>query len=160
MVEQHGFSDPDWELLVGVPLAVFLVVAYADGSLSAAERRTFASIAGDVVATAQRPQDALVRDVMGQICRDFDQIMDHVDLQMAAGLPWVLAAGRDLLDAMPDPSQAQAFKEAMVHMAETVAEAWPLFGRRTTDEERHSIDYVRELIGLSSPGEASAPVSS
>jgi tellurite resistance protein len=87
MVDTHGFTDPERELLVGVPLAVFPVVAYADGSLSPAERRAFASIAEEVAATAERPQDALVRDVMGQISQDFDQIMDHLDLQMAAGLP-------------------------------------------------------------------------
>jgi uncharacterized membrane protein YccC len=154
MADQHGFSDPDWELLVGVPLAVFLVVAYADGSLSTAERRTFASIASEVAARAERPEDALVRAVMGQICEDFDQITDHLDLQMAAGLPWVLAAGRSLLDEMPDASQAQAFKEAMIHMAQMVAEAWPRFGRRTTPEEQHSIDYVRERLGVALPGEA------
>jgi hypothetical protein len=159
MVDQHGFSDPEWELLVGVPLAVFLVVAYADGSLSPAERRAFASIAEEVAATAERPQDALVRDVMGQICQDFDRIMDHLDLQMAAGLPWVLSAGRSLLDAMSDASQATAFKEAMIHMAQTIADAWPRFGRRTTDEEQHSIDYVRNLMGLPAPGESSASVN-
>jgi hypothetical protein len=159
MVDKHGFSDPDWDLLVGVPLAVFLVVAYADGSLAPAERRTFASIAEDVAATAERPQDALVRDVMGQLCQDFDQIMDHLDLQMAAGLPWVLSSGRRLLDAMPDASQAHAFKEAMIHMAETVAGAWPRFGRKTTLEEQHSIDYVRSLLGFPQPSDASAPVN-
>lgn len=155
MVNTHGFSDPEWELLVGVPLAVFLVVAYADGSLSTAERRAFASIAEDVAATAERPQEALVRDVMGQISQDFDQIMDHLDLQMAAGLPWVLSAGRTLLDAMSDASQAQAFKVTMIRMAETIAEAWPRFGRRTTSEEQRSIDYVRDLLGSPLPGAGS-----
>ncbi len=152
MIDKHGFSDPEWELLVGVPLAVFLVVAYADGSLSTAERRAFASIAKDVAATAERPQDALVRDVMGQISQDFDQIMEHLDLKMAAGLPWVLSAGRTLLDAMSDASQAQAFKETMIQMAQTIAEAWPRFGRRTTVEEQRSIDYVRDLLGSPPPG--------
>jgi hypothetical protein len=156
MVDKHGFSEPEWELLVGVPLAVFLVVAYADGSLAPAERRTFASIAQDVAARADRPQDALVRDVMGQISRDFDQIMDRLDLQMAAGLPWVLSTGRTLLDGMSEASQAQAFKEAMVHMAQMIAEAWPRFGRRTTIEEQRSIDYIRTLLDSPRPSGASA----
>lgn len=159
MADKHGFSDPEWELLVGVPLAVFLVVAHADGSLSPAERRTFASIAKEVAATAERPQDALVRDVMGQISQDFDQIMAHLDLQMAAGLPWVVSAGRALLDSMSDVSQAQAFKEAMIHLAQMIAEAWPRFGRRTTLEEQRSIDYIRNLLGFAFPSAASAPVN-
>lgn len=159
MVDKHGFSDPEWELLMGVPLAVFLVVAYADGSLSPAERRSFASIAEDVAATAERPQDALVRDVMGQISQDFDHIMDHLDLQMAAGLPWVLSTGRTLLDAMPEASQAQAFKEAMLHMAQTIAEAWPRLGRRTTLEEQRSIGYIRTLLDSPLPSQPSARVN-
>ena len=55
MVDQHGFSDAEWELLLAVPFAVFFVVAYADGGLSPAERRAFASLAQDVSARADRP---------------------------------------------------------------------------------------------------------
>lgn len=148
MVEQHGFSDAEWELLLGVPFAVFFVVAYADGTLSPAERRAFASIAADVSAQADRPQDALVGDVMGQISREFDEIMGRLDLHMAEGVPWVLSAGRTLLDGMADGAQALAFKDTMISMAQTVAEAWPRFGRRTTAEEQRSIDFVRDLLGV------------
>jgi hypothetical protein len=148
MVDQHGFSDAEWELLLAVPFAVFFVVGYADGTLSSAERRAFASIAADVSAQADRPQDALVRDVMGQISREFDQIMGRLDVQMGEGVPWVLSAGRTLLDAMSDGDQASAFKDTMIRMAETVAEAWPRFGRRTTVEEQRSINFVRDLLGL------------
>ena len=148
MVDQHGFSDAEWELLLTVPFAVFLVVAYADGGLSSAERRAFASIAEDVGAQADRPQDALLRDVMGQISREFDEIMGRLDMQLAEGVPWVLSAGRTLLDGMSDGAQALAFKETMVSMAQTVAAAWPRFGRRTTVDEQRSIDFVRDLLGL------------
>jgi hypothetical protein len=159
MIDKHGFSDAEWELLVGVPLAVFLVVAHADGSLSPAERRAFASIAEGVAATAEGPQDALLRQVMQEISQDIDQIVEHLDLQMAGGLPWVLSAGRALLDAKADAGQAQAFKEAMIHLAQTIAEAWPRFGRRTTLEERRSIDYVRNVLHCPLPGEQVAPLN-
>jgi hypothetical protein len=148
MVDQHGFSNTEWELLLAVPFAVFFVVAYADGTLSPAERRAFASIAEDVSAQADRPQDALVRDVMTQISREFDEIMGRLDVQMGAGVPWVLSAGQTLLDGMSDGDQASAFKDTMIRMAETVAEAWPRFGRRTTVEEQRSINFVRDLLGL------------
>ncbi|HYO85341.1 MAG TPA: hypothetical protein VES01_02620 [Dermatophilaceae bacterium] len=150
MVDQHGFSDAEWELLLAVPFAVFFLVAYADGTLSSAERRAFASIAAEVSARADRPQDALVGEVMGQISRDFDQIMGRLDLQMGDGVPWVLSAGRNLLDAMSEGAAALAFKDTMISMAQTVAEAWPRFGRRTTTEEQRSIDFVRDLLGVPS----------
>jgi hypothetical protein len=151
MDDRHGFSDAEWELLLAVPFAVFFLVAYADGTLSSAERRAFASIAQEVSAQADRPQDALVRDVMGQISREFDEIMGRLDMQMGDGVPWVLSAGRTLLDGMSDGDQALAFKDTMIRMAETVAEAWPRFGRRTTLEEQRSINFVRDLFGLPSP---------
>jgi hypothetical protein len=49
---------------------------------------------------------------------------------------------------MSDGDQASAFKDTMIRMAETVAEAWPRFGRRTTAEEQRSINFVRDLLGL------------
>jgi hypothetical protein len=112
------------------PFAVFTLVAYADGTMSSAERRAFASIAADVSAQADRPQDELVREVMGQISRECDQIMGRLDVAMGEGVPWVLPAGRTLLDAVSDGDQALAFKETMISMAQTVASAWPRLGRR------------------------------
>jgi hypothetical protein len=84
----------------------------------------------------------------GQISREFDQIMGRLDVQMGEGVPWVLSAGRTLLDAMSDGDQASAFKDTMIRMAQTVAAAWPRFGRRTTAEEQRSINFVRDLLGL------------
>ncbi|MGB7980338.1 MAG: hypothetical protein WCF36_06055 [Candidatus Nanopelagicales bacterium] len=151
MVNKHGFDDTEWDLLLAVPFAVFFLVAYADGTLSPAEGRTFASLADKIGEQADRPQDALVRDVMWQISRDFDRIMERLDVQMGAGLPFyeVLSAGRTLLDGMSDDTAAIAFKDTMVTMAETIAAAWPRFGlgNRTSVEERRSIDFVRKVLG-------------
>ena len=41
---RRSLSEADWDVLVAVPFAVFLLVAYADGRLAAAERRAFAAI--------------------------------------------------------------------------------------------------------------------
>ena len=71
-----------------------------------------------------------------------------------AGLPIyeVFAAAGTLLDAMPQRERARAFREGMVDLAEEVARAWPLLGRRTSAEEARSIGFVRDQLGL--PGHA------
>ncbi len=161
MVDQHGFSDAEWDVVLAVPFAVFFVVAYADGKVARAESRAFAGIAQDVGARANLPQDALVRDVMGHIAQDFDQIKDGLDGRpLATGLPFhqVLSAGRTLLDDMSDQAQAQAFKDRMLSMAEAIAEAWPKFGRRTSVEEQRSLEFVRDALGLAGGRAASDPV--
>jgi hypothetical protein len=73
---------------------------------------------------------------------------------MGAGLPFyeVLSAGRTLLDSLPEEAQALAFRDAMVLMAEEVADAWPILGRRTSAQEQRSIDFVRDALGR--PGDA------
>ncbi|MGB7979702.1 MAG: hypothetical protein WCF36_02790 [Candidatus Nanopelagicales bacterium] len=57
MVDKQGFDDTEWELLLSVPFAEFFLVAYADGTVSPAEGRAFASIAKEVGEQADRPQD-------------------------------------------------------------------------------------------------------
>jgi hypothetical protein len=154
MADDGTLSDSDWDVLVAVPFAVFLVVAYADGRLAPAERRAFAGIVDGIGTRARSTDDALVREVMGRISRDPGQIKDRLDVQVVAGLPVyeVFAAARSVLDDMPQHEIAQAFKEAMIHLAEVVARAWPILGRRTSVEEARSIGFVRDQLGL--PGHA------
>lgn len=152
--DARGLSDTDWDVLLAVPFAVFFLVAYADGRLAPAERRAFASIVDDIRAQADGPQDALVREVMVRISEDPSQIVSHLDGRMGAGLPFyeVLSAGRTLLDSLPEQAQALAFRDAMVLMAEEIADAWPIIGRRTNAQEQRSIDFVRDALGR--PGDA------
>jgi hypothetical protein len=154
MTDTRGLSADDWDVLLAVPFAVFFLVAYADGRLAPAERRAFASIVADIGTRADRPQDGLVREVMGQISGDPGQIMDRLDGQMGASLPFyeVLSAGRTVLDGMPGANESLAFKDAMIDLAEKVAQAWPIIGRRTSVEEQRSIDFVRDRLGLPSVG--------
>jgi hypothetical protein len=154
MTDTRGLSAEDWDVLLAVPFAVFYLVAYADGRLAPAERRAFASIVQDIGTRADRPQDGLVREVMGQISGDPGQIMNRLDGQMGASLPFyeVLSAGRTLLDGMAQADESLAFREAMIDLAEEVARAWPILGRRTSVEEQRSIDFVRDRLGL--PGDA------
>lgn len=143
-------SDSDWDVLVAVPFAVLLLVGYADGGLAPAERRAFASIVDEMGSGARRTDGPLVREAMGWISRDPGQIMERLDGQAGAGMPFyeVLAAARTLLDAMPRQAQALAFKEAMVHLAQGVARAWPVLGRRTSAEEARSIRFIGDQLGL------------
>ena len=153
MTDTRGLSADDWDVLLAVPFAVFFLVAYADGRLAPAERRAFASIVQDIGTRADRPQDGLVRQVMGQISGDPGQIMNRLDGQMGASLPFyeVLSAGRTLLDGMAQADESLAFREAMIDLAAKVAQAWPILGRRTSVEEQRSIDFVRDRLGL--PGD-------
>lgn len=148
--DERTLSEPDWDVLVAVPFAVFLLVAYADGRLSPAERRAFAGIVDRMGARARSTDDALVGEVMWRISRDPDQIMEHMDGQVGAGLPFyeVFAAAGSLLDDMPQRAGALAFKEAMIHLAEEVARARPILGRRTSIEEARSIGFIRDQLGL------------
>jgi hypothetical protein len=157
MAEDLLLGEPDWDVLVAVPFAVFFLVAYADGRLAPAERRAFVSVVDDIGTQANRPQDALVREVMRRISADPGRILDRVDGPMGAGLPFyeVLSAGRSLLDGMPEAAGARAFTDAMIRLAERVAEAWPILGRRTSAEEQRSIDFVRDQLGL--PGDSGVP---
>jgi len=150
MTDHNILSDSDWDVLVAVPFAVLLLVGYADGGLAPAERRAFAAIVDEMGTGARRADDPLVREVMGRISRDPGQIMERLDGQVGAGLPFyeVLAAARTLLDAMPRQAQALAFKEAMVHLAEGVARAWPILGRRRSVEEARSIRFISDQLGL------------
>ena len=154
MTDTRDLTKDEWDMLVAVPFAVFFLVAYADGRLAAAERRAFAAIVDDIGTHADRPQDGLVREVMGQISGDPGQIMDRLDGQMGASLPFyeVLSAGRTVLDGIPGADESLAFKEAMIDLAEKVAQAWPMIGRRTSVEEQRSIDFVRDRLGLPGVG--------
>ncbi len=40
----------------------------------------------------------------------------------------------------------------MIDLAEKVAQAWPILGRRTSVEEQRSIDFVRDRLGLPGVG--------
>jgi hypothetical protein len=150
MADDVTLSDSDWEVLVSVPFAVFLLVAYADGRLAPAERRAFAGIVEEIGTRARSTDDALVGEVMGRISRDPGQIMERLDAQVVAGLPIyeVFAAAGSLLDDMPQREIALAFKEAMIHLAQEVARAWPILGRRTSVEEARSIHFIRDQLGL------------
>jgi hypothetical protein len=154
MTDTHGLSKDDWDILVAVPFAVFFLVAYADGRLAPAERRAFASIVDEIGRHADRPQDGLVREVMGRISGDPGQIMNRLDGQMGASLPFyeVLSAARSVLDGMAEVDESQAFRQAMIDLAEEVAQAWPILGRRTSVEEQRSIDFVRDRLGLPGVG--------
>jgi hypothetical protein len=154
MTDTRGLSKDEWDVLLAVPFAVFFLVAYADGRLAAAERRAFAAIVDDIATHADRPQDGLVREVMGQISGDPGQIMDRLDGQMGASLPFyeVLSAARSVLDGMAEVDESQAFRQAMIDLAEEVAQAWPILGRRTSVEEQRSIDFVRDRLGLPGVG--------
>ena len=62
---------------------------------------------------------------------------------------------RDLIAAMGyeattdlEGAQALAFKEGMVHLAEGVARAWPILGRRRSAEEARSIRFISDQLGL------------
>ena len=150
MADERTLSESDWDVLIAVPFAVFLLVAYADGRLSPSERRAFASIVEGIGTRAGSTEDALVREVMGRISRDPAQIMERLDGRVAAGLPFyeVFAAAGSLLDDMPQRAVARAFQEAMIHLAQEVARAWPILGRRTSVEEARSIDFIRDQLGL------------
>ncbi len=150
MDDDHTLSESDWDVLIAVPFAVFLLVAYADGRLAPAERRAFASIVEGIGTRARSTDDALVREVMGRISRDPGQIMERLDGPVGAGLPFyeVFAAARSLLDDMPQRAHALAYKEAMIHLAQEIARAWPILGRRTSVEETRSIDFIRDQLGL------------
>jgi hypothetical protein len=154
MIDTRGLSKDDWDVLVAVPFAVFFLVAYADGRLAPAERRAFASIVDEIGTHADRPQDGLVREVMGRISGDPGQIMNRLDGQMGASLPFyeVLSAARSVLDGMAEVDESQAFRQAMIDLAEEVAQAWPILGRRTSVEEQRSIDFVRDRLGLPGVG--------
>jgi Ser/Thr protein kinase RdoA (MazF antagonist) len=148
MPDEYTLSETDWDVLVAVPFAVFLLVAYADGRLAPAERRAFVGLVDRIGTRARSTDDALVREVMGRISRDPGQIMERLDGQVGAGLPYyeVFAAARSLLDDLPQRTHALAFTEAMVHLAEEVARAWPILGRRTSAEEERSIDFIRDQL--------------
>lgn len=150
MTDDGTLSDSDWDVLAAVPFAVFLLVAYADGRLAPAERRAFAGIVDGIGTRARSADEALVREVMGRISRDPGRIKERLDAQVVAGLPVyeVFAAARSLLDDRLQREIAQPFKEAMVHLAEEVARAWPILGRRTSVEEARSIGFVRDQLGL------------
>ena len=150
MTDPHAFSDSDWDVLVSVPLAVLVLVGYADGGLAPAERRAFASIVSEMGTGSRSAHGPLVREVMGRLADDPGRTVERLDDQVGAGLPFyeVLAAARVLLDDMPRQADALAFKEAMVHLAQGVARAWPVLGRRTSAEEARSIRFIGDQLGL------------
>ncbi len=150
MTDPHAFSDSDWDVLVSVPLAVLVLVGYADGGLAPAERRAFASIVSEMGTGSRSADGPLVREVMGRLADDPGRTMERLDDQVGAGLPFyeVLAAARVLLDDMPQQADALAFREAMVHLAQGVARAWPVLGRRTSAEEARSIRFIGDQLGL------------
>lgn len=159
MTARHGFSDPEWEMLLYVPYAVFFSVAWADGKLSPPESNTFAILAKNVGSTANRPQDALVRDVMHEVSVNFGPIGQRMNNAVGEGLSFaeILQSGRNLLDTKADALQGAVFKNTMIQLAERVAEAWPLFGRKTSPEEHKSIQMIKAHLGVARLGDSFLP---
>jgi hypothetical protein len=154
MADHDTLSDSDWDVLVAVPFAVLLLVGYADGALAPAERRAFTSKVDEMGRGARRADGPLVREVMGRIARDPGRIMDHLGGRAGSGLPFyeVLGAARTVLDDLPRQADALAFKEAMLHLAQAVARARPILGRRTSAEEARSIRFISDQLGLGGRG--------
>jgi hypothetical protein len=150
MTDPHTLSDSDWDVLVAVPFAVLLLVGYADGGLAPAERRAFASIVDEMAGGTRTTDGPLVREVMGRIARDPGRSMECPEGQVGAGLPFyeLLAAARALLDDVPRQADALAFREAMLRLAQGVARARPILGRRTSAEEARSIRFIADQLGL------------
>lgn len=158
MAKMHGYSDDEWEVLLYVPLVVFFAVAYADGKVSPAESNIFGMITKNVAAQAARPQDALVRDVMAAVSADMGGILRRFDARVGSGMTYdaILATGVTLLKRA-DSTSAAVFKNTMIAMAESIAEAWPIFGRKTSAEEQESINNIRRLLELAGPSDAFVP---
>ena len=158
MTNMHGYNDDEWEVLLYVPFVVFFAVAYADGKLSPAESNAFGMIAKNVATQAARPQDALVRDVMAAVSADIGGVGRRLDARVGAGMTFdaILATGVTLLERA-DSTSATVFKNTMIAMAESIAEAWPIFGRKTSAEEQESINQIRRVLGLAGPSDAFVP---
>jgi hypothetical protein len=150
VTDHHILSDSDWDVLVAVPFAVLFLVGYADGRLAPAESRAFAAIVDDMGTSARNADGPLVREVMGRISRDPGQIMARLDGHVGTGLPFyeVLAEARTLLDDRARQADAKAFKNAMLHLAQGIARARPIVGRRTSAEEARSIRFIGEQLGV------------
>lgn len=134
VASKADFDSAEWEILLYVPVTVFFAVAYADGKIQYPESNTFAIVAKNVAAQAKRPQDALVREVMAEVSANFGQIGARMDSRVNAGLTYqeILAAGRNILDTRVENVEGLVFKNTMIQLAQQVAEAWPLFGRKVT----------------------------
>ena len=88
MASKADFDSGEWEVLLFIPFTVFFAVAYADGNIQYPESNTFGIVAKNVATQANRPQDALVREVMAEVSAGFAQIGARMDARVNAGLTY------------------------------------------------------------------------
>ena len=161
MAALHDLDEAEMENLRYVPFAVFFIVAYADGKLTAPESNTFGMFAKNIAQAAFRPQDAITREVMADVSANLGAILARLDAEMGAGLELdaVLTRGRDILDASFESTEGSVFKNTMMVLAQRIAEAGQLFRPKISTPEHNAIEMIKVNLGIGGLGDAFVPFS-
>ena len=132
-----------------LPVAVFHAVAMADGRVQYPELHQFAALVR-AVAASSRPQDELVARIFAEVARDLPTVVDGFDRLVALGArpEGILADGVAVLSARATPAQALLVKHTLMDLADAIARAYPVFGRRPSPDEQHVIRRLRSGLGL------------
>jgi hypothetical protein len=148
VTQREAFADHEWRALQLVPLAAYHAVGCADGSVSPAETNQYLVKLAQV-AQLTAPATALAREVFESVRDDHDQVLRRFDDARLGGMTpdLVLREASELLDRVPDPAQAQAFRHVVRVLCQAVAEAAPLVGEKVTAQEQAAIERVTALLG-------------
>jgi len=151
---EHGFTDAEWGLIVGLPQSV---LAAASAAESDGARRTMAENAAglDAIAAGRESGVALVEAVAQEIVARIGDPEEGEELPSLppTAAPEVLERARDaarLLAARVDEGEAGAYKHWLVGIAEQVGTAAPIAGvpgdEVLREHEREFRDELRDVL--------------
>ncbi len=150
----HGIAEAHWEILAHAPLAVFMVVAGADGEVDKKEIAAFQKKLVEGVVGAS--DSAIMQLALVRASSDLEQRLGNLSQQKPDDLARLIASSRQVVSAGAGADEAAAYATALYAIGEAVASASGGglfgFGSKIGKEERAVLDGIRTLLQLDGAG--------
>lgn len=144
-------NEDEIKLLAYAPIAVFCVVAAADGNIDKKEVKAFqVELLKGIITDSE-----LMQNVMVHVMSDFEPMITRF-LQQEVNAREILEQILQLLNGRLEVEEAHKFKLSMLSIGKSVAEAsggfMGMFGSKISKEEKRALEGLALFLGLS--GEA------
>lgn len=146
-VKGDQLSDDDIKLLAYAPIAVFCVVAAADGNIDKKEVKAFQVelLKGFII------ESELMQKIMAHVISDFESMITRF-LKQEVNAREIMEQILQLLDGKLEADEARKFKLSMLSIGKSVAEAsggfLGMFGSKISKEEKRALAGLAQFLGL------------